>query len=90
MALYRVAQESLRNIARHAAASEVSVTLSMRQDRCELTVADNGRGFDRSSPEWRAGLGFASMEERMRHVGGSLRVESAPGEGTRIVAEAPA
>lgn len=90
LALYRVAQESLRNIARHAAASEVSVTLSMRQDRCELTVADNGRGFDRSSPEWRAGLGFASMEERMRHVGGSLRVESAPGEGTRIVAEAPA
>ena len=90
LALYRVVQEALRNIARHAAAGEVSVTLRETAEGVALTVSDNGRGFDRTAPEWRAGLGFASMEERMRHLGGSLRVESAPGEGTRIVAELPA
>lgn len=89
LALYRVAQESLRNVARHAEASEVHVRIRCDGARVTLEVRDDGRGFDRAADGWRAGLGLASMAERMRLLGGSLAVESQPGEGTHVHAEAP-
>jgi len=89
LALYRIVQESLRNIARHAEASEVTLHLRRAGERVLLDIADDGRGFDRSAPGWRAGVGLASMAERMRNLGGSLTVDSAPGRGTRVSVEAP-
>jgi signal transduction histidine kinase len=89
LALYRIVQESLRNIQRHAGAQEVSVHAEGLEDRIELEVRDDGQGFRRDDPAWRPGLGLASMEERARLLGGDLGVSSAPGQGTRVRARLP-
>ena len=88
LCLYRVAQESLRNVARHAHAQRVEVSLRANDGGCELEVRDDGTGFD---PDARrgAGLGLASMHERMRLVGGRLTVRSSPNLGTAVVAWVP-
>jgi len=83
VALYRIAQEALRNIEKHGAAQNVSLTLE-RAGRVHLRVADDGRGFDAQSPEWRRGLGLTSMEERVRPLGGHVEVHSRPGQGTEV------
>ncbi len=90
LAAYRIVQESLRNAAQHATtASEVAV--SLRRDDVALTVevSDNGAGFDRQAPGWKAGLGLASMEERVRLLGGRLEITSRSGVGTCIRATLP-
>jgi signal transduction histidine kinase len=88
--LYRVAQEALRNAARHASASRVEIWLRRGPGSATLEVADDGRGFDvRRAEERRPGMGMFSMRERVALVNGSLVVESAPGRGTRIVATLP-
>lgn len=84
LAIYRIAQESLRNAWQHANASEVSIDVERTDDAATLIVVDDGRGFDRSGPNWKAGLGLASMEERVRLLGGTLTVQSSPGLGTRV------
>lgn len=84
LGMYRIVQESLRNIARHSHADDVRIDLQRFGSEVRLEIADNGRGFDRSAPQWRAGLGLASMEERTRLLGGRFAVESAPGTGARI------
>ena len=89
LALYRVVQESLRNIARHADASEVTICLRRADRYVELDIQDDGRGFDRTALDWQAGLGLASMEERMRLLGGRISIQSAIGKGTLVRAEAP-
>lgn len=87
VALFRVAQESLTNVAKHAEASRVGVTLSYAGPDVLLDVRDDGRGFTT-----RAGTGFGltSMRERVRGVGGHIEVQSVPGEGTSISARVPA
>lgn len=90
LAAYRIVQESLRNAAQHAAgATEVSVSLTHAPDALTVRVTDNGSGFARTAPGWKAGLGLASMEERARLVGGTLEVSSRPGAGTTILATLP-
>ncbi|MBM3810964.1 MAG: sensor histidine kinase [Acidimicrobiia bacterium] len=89
LGIYRIVQESLRNIYRHSAAAEVSITIRRKKTKVLLEIRDNGRGFDRAAPGWRAGLGLASMEERARLLGGRLSVESQPGQGTRVDATLP-
>jgi methyl-accepting chemotaxis protein len=84
LALYRIVQEALRNILKHAAAESVEITLERDQTEVHLTIRDQGRGFDRRSAEWRAGVGLASMEERTRLLSGRFVVSSIPGEGTKI------
>jgi len=84
-ALYRVAQEALHNVARHAQATRVDVGLSCAEGRVTLTVEDNGVGFDTSRT--RKGLGISSMQERLIGNGGRLTVESHPGGGTTVRAE---
>ncbi|MGC9469464.1 MAG: sensor histidine kinase [Anaerolineae bacterium] len=84
-ALYRVAQEALHNVARHAQATRVDVQLQCRGSRVALTVEDNGKGFDPSRT--RKGLGISSMHDRLLSIGGRLQVESAPGAGTTVTAE---
>lgn len=85
--LYRVCQESLRNVAKHAQAQEVSVVLSRQDDSIQLAVMDSGIGFDPARQE--VGLGTKSMKERVRLVGGSLSIESQPGEGTSVIVRIP-
>jgi two-component system NarL family sensor kinase len=82
--LYRVCQEALGNVARHARAHNVSVRLEATPERALLAVEDDGRGFDPGRvPEGRYGL--AGMEERARFVGGTFELRSRPGAGTRVV-----
>jgi len=84
-ALYRVVQEALHNVARHAKATRVDVHLHCSSERVALTIEDNGIGFDTTQRS--PGLGLANMQERMLNVGGRLTLESQSGVGTTILAE---
>ena len=86
--LYRVAQEALNNVLKHAHASRVAVRLDVAADRATLEVADDGVGFE---PSLRGGDGFGlpGMRERAQRLGGTLDIESAPGAGTRVRVEVP-
>ncbi|WP_433792923.1 sensor histidine kinase [Actinoplanes sp. CA-252034] len=86
-ALYRVAQEALTNARRHADAGMVRVAVHSAGDDAVLEVEDDGRGFD---PEATSGGGLSGMRERLAALGGTVRVESRPGHGTRITASVPA
>jgi len=87
-ALYRIAQEALTNIAKHAGASAVSIVTRRDGERLTMIVEDNGTGFDETTPA--QGLGLVSMRERAELLGGSLRVESSTDHGTTLVVEVPA
>lgn len=89
LCLYRIAQEALRNVARHAMVDRVEVALKTDPEFAYLEVSDSGRGFDRDTVQGRLGLGLASMEERVRLVGGELSISSAPGKGTSISVRIP-
>jgi signal transduction histidine kinase len=84
LCLYRVAQESLRNIAKHAQASKVRVSLSGSKDGITLRVEDTGNGFDPKEVKGKGGLGLISMEERVRLLNGKFAIQSHPGKGTRV------
>jgi two-component system NarL family sensor kinase len=88
-ALYRVAQEALTNIERHAQASEVRIVLTSSGGGAQLLIEDNGRGFaDRDGKGRSGGLGLRNMQERMEHFGGSLDVRTSP-RGTTLRARLP-
>jgi len=87
--LYRIAQEALTNVARHAQAHRVMVSLARDGQLVRLSVEDDGVGFDVASKRTSGGLGLFGMQERLSLVGGSLRIDSRPGEGTWIVAQVP-
>ncbi len=84
LCLYRVAQEALQNIAKHSGAKEARVQLELAGEGVLLTVSDGGRGFDADIPAVRAGLGLVSMKERARLLHGTLKITSAPGQGTTL------
>ena len=84
-ALDRIAQEALRNTAKHAPGAPVAVNLSRAGDELRLTVRDNGPGFDMTTVRRRGGLGLIGMRERARLAGGRLSVFTEPGEGTEVV-----
>jgi signal transduction histidine kinase len=81
--VFRIAQESLTNVRRHAGARNAEVSLTREGEAWVLVVSDDGQGFDPSAH--RPGFGLLGMEERARLLGGSLGVQSTPGAGTRIV-----
>jgi signal transduction histidine kinase len=90
--LYRIAQEALTNCAKHAAARTVELHLGIHEGRVNLTIADDGAGFDLASlasDSSTPGLGLLSMRERAEFMGGSLTVDSRPGIGTQIRVELP-
>lgn len=88
-ALYRVAQESLRNALRHSRAGSADLRLRTDADGVTLEVEDGGIGFDPTAASSKAGLGLTSLSERMKLVHGRVMVRSIPGGGTRITAWAP-
>jgi signal transduction histidine kinase len=88
--LYRIAQEALNNIAKHARAGHVEVILERRSDHVSLIVEDDGVGFDPvEMTDDRRGFGLLGMQERAALVGATLEIESAPGEGTTIFVRMP-
>ncbi|WBB92930.1 sensor histidine kinase [Verrucosispora sp. WMMC514] len=92
--LLRAAQEALSNVARHAAASRVGLTLSYMSDVVTLDVRDDGSGFDvadgPATPDQDGSYGLTAMRQRVTRVGGQLAVESEPGGGTAVSASVPA
>jgi PAS domain S-box-containing protein len=89
--LYRIAQEALNNILKHAAAREVSVTLNQNAREAVLVIEDDGRGFDpgNTGPHAAGGLGLVGMRERAAILGGNLEIETHEGGGTAIYARIP-
>lgn len=87
-AIYRVFQEALTNVARHAQAQHVWVQLSVQADTLQLQLRDDGCGFDSQKPGAHA-LGLLSMSERTREIGGELQLASRPGQGTQLTLTAP-
>jgi PAS domain S-box-containing protein len=90
LCLFRVAEESLTNIAKHSKARSANIQVTGAPDGITLTVADGGSGFDMTTPGSKAGLGLVSMQERLRVLHGTIRVDSAPSRGTTINAWVPA
>lgn len=89
--LLRAAEEALANVAKHARATRVTLTLSWLGDAVSLDVDDDGVGFDTlPRPRESGGFGLLGLRERLSAVGGRLEVESAPGEGTTVMAQVPA
>jgi PAS domain S-box-containing protein len=89
--LYRMAQEALTNVARHAKARQVSIILARRPQQVQLVIEDDGRGFDLHAVERAAGggMGLRGMRERITLHGGAFKVESQPGRGTALFARIP-
>jgi signal transduction histidine kinase len=92
IAAYRIAQEALTNIAKHAHATECTVTVRQRPATLSVAVADNGCGFEAAAMEMAgaaAGLGLIGVRERVMQLGGRLQVESRPGRGTIVTVDLP-
>ncbi len=87
IALYRIAQEALTNIERHAGATHVAIDLRGHKRGATLRITDNGRGFDAHART--PGLGLRNMQERMDQLGGTLSLRTLPGKGVEIEATAP-
>jgi len=88
-ALFRIVQEAVNNVLRHAQAQQVSVTLLRRADHVELRVVDDGQGFDAQLPRSGRHVGLWSMRERVEQLGGQFEVRSVPGQGTTLTAVVP-
>jgi signal transduction histidine kinase len=86
--LYRVVQEALSNVVKHAAARHVSIVLAQRGSSVAATIDDDGAGFDEAEVRPDA-LGLTGMRERLALVGGTLEIESTPGRGTTVAAQVP-
>ena len=89
LCIFRVAQEALRNITRHAHANLAMVTLALKDGELSLTVTDNGVGFDVAATRSQTSLGYASMDERVRLLGGGLGITSVRGQGATLSAWVP-
>ena len=87
--LFRMYQETLTNVARHANASKVSAALDVAGDHLRLSIHDNGKGFNTSGDNKKKTLGLLGMKERAAMIGGSLEINSAPGKGTSVIITVP-
>ena len=88
-AMFRIFQEILTNVARHAKATRAEVVLQKQRDRLVLLIRDNGRGFDQADPSLSKSLGLLGMRERAAILGGRVNISSAPGKGTTVTAWIP-
>jgi signal transduction histidine kinase len=86
--LANIAREALSNSLRHAKANRVAMALYPARDAMILEISDDGQGFDSKQPA-QSGIGLTSMMARTQEMGGTLEIQSAPGQGTRVVARVP-
>ena len=89
IALFRVVQEGLSNIIRHANARRVTLEMTGDKQRCRIALADDGQGFDAGNPQFRYSPGLLGMHQRAEAFGGRLQLESKAGSGTRLHVEVP-
>lgn len=89
LCFYRVAQESLQNIIKHSEANAANVDIKLEDERLHLSISDNGKGFDIDSVTSKKSLGLVSIDERVRAVDGTLKINSTIGTGTKIEVSAP-
>jgi signal transduction histidine kinase len=89
LALYRIIQEALSNVARHSAAQRASIQLRVAGREVVTVIEDDGRGFTVPTGEAGGALGLFGMQERAGYVGGAVDIDSAPGAGTRIRVRIP-
>ena len=89
LCLFRIAQEGLRNVARHAGARQIEISLRRLGGGLELAVKDDGAGFDPGQRRAEMSLGHASMRQRVALLGGKIDIESSSGHGTTIRAWVP-
>jgi len=89
LCIYRIAQEALGNVTKHAQAKQVKVRLTRFEDRVCLVVSDDGVGFNPDGSEKSGGLGLINMRERVRQLNGTFEFQSEPGHGTTVKAEVP-
>jgi len=87
--VYRIVQEALNNLIKHSRAQQAVITIQRDVRAVHLRIADDGVGFDASAVATRRGLGLTSMTERVRMLGGELRIQSTPGNGTQLTVELP-
>ena len=88
-AVFRIVQESLQNVAKHAGASQASVAIELTGHQILLTVSDDGRGFDPVEPRRAASLGLLGLRERAQLLDGSVAITSAQGSGTQVKVRIP-
>jgi len=86
LTLYRVLQESLNNIVKHAQAEKIEISLEISEDKIQLYIQDNGKGFNLQEVDKDKSFGLEGMKERIKYINGSLAIESTLGEGTKIKA----
>ena len=89
IALFRIFQESLTNIMKHAQASEVKILIQNSPQCIELTISDNGRGFSQDARLKPRSFGLRGIQERVAHFGGQVTFSSAPGQGTTVSVNVP-
>ena len=89
LCLYRVTQEAVRNVAAHAGARQAHVALRRTAAGLELTITDDGQGFDLAEARRMGGLGLISLDERVRLVGGSVQIHTQPQRGTELRVQVP-
>ncbi len=87
--IYRIGQEGLNNVVKHAQAREVQLRLKYAEDAVSLELIDDGLGFDINSASNSGGVGLRGIQERAQQLGGSLKIESAPEQGTRLTVKIP-
>ena len=87
--VYRIAQEALNNLIKHSHAQQAAITVERDIRTVRLRIADDGVGFDTGQESSRQGLGLTSISERVRMLGGTLCIQSAPGHGTQLTIELP-
>jgi nitrate/nitrite-specific signal transduction histidine kinase len=87
--IYRIAQEGLNNIVKHAKAGDVQIYLKYGEETVSLELIDDGAGFDTKIAGRSGGVGLRGIQERVQQLGGSLEIDSAPGKGTRLAVEIP-
>lgn len=84
IALFRIVQEGVTNIIRHARARSVTLRFALERDACRFSLTDDGCGFDAADPRFRWSHGIMGMRQRVRTLGGQFEIESAPGSGTTL------
>jgi two-component system NarL family sensor kinase len=82
--LYRVLQESINNVIKHAGANRVDISLTRDESSIRLSIEDNGKGFDANDPEFKAGMGLGNLRSRINFLNGKVEVDSHPGSGTLV------
>ncbi len=89
LTIYRAVDELLNNIMKHARATRVAIQLTEHDDSLNILVEDNGRGFEYNPEQGNYGLGLTNLRSRVRHLGGSLHIDSRPGQGTTVIIDLP-